>query len=265
MAEENKSQEKRDYSSYQPLQLNLAVFFNAVRKEEQQTSLSLSYTRNYFIFDFSQRLPDGSTKKITKKFTWNETYLFNEILKMIIKNRLETLSNKSYIYNELIEKDYEIYSGFYDKEKRSLQPSGKMTVRTVTVDNIKRIEISGYNSNGPGISVVLGNENYSFNLKEPIPSLIIDAYDIPLYRFSFELNNALNNSLLYAGLDKIYQAVIFKNTGQKEKQAFNPFNKGFFNKNPGQKQINNGSSNQRATIVSDVTEEEDSDLFDSAE
>lgn len=257
------NQQKRDYSDYQPLEINLGVFFST-KALPDKTTLSLNYTRGYIRMVFTMMTDSGKKEQVFKKFTLSETYRIVNALDAILADRLATLNN--YVnsgasgpipYSELPEDGFTFQTHYYDKEKGNV-PTGKITISTVDIEGTNRVCIKGYSETEMLQIRTVFFDDINDKLYKASKRTIVDSGDLDLYRFVLEIKQAISKTFEYACADKIYQAVIWKNRNGNSGN-FQPQQKkfGFFNKNT-QRQV---SVNDSAAS----SNESGVDLFDNDE
>lgn len=263
----------RSYADYTPLELNLGVFFSP-RNSPYKTSISLNYIRGYVVLKFSMTTDAGTTEKVTRKMSLNQAFLFSHALRAVVADRMAIASSfyKSGFedgggatvpqYSVLNEENFTFKTSFFDKEKKELVNSGKITISTIEYEGVQRIVITGYSNTGmQKIPVIIAEDMKSANeFHQVSPTTVVDAADVSFFRFAMEIERALKSTFIYAGFDKIYQTLIYRNNnGTGSAQIQNNQKKGFFGFKKQQNQIS-----QRTVAVNDSgpSEESGADLFD---
>lgn len=261
------SQEKRDYSDYQPLEINLGVFFST-KKLPDKCTLSLNYTRGYVRFVFSMMTDSGKKEQVFKKYSLAETYRIVNALDAILADRLASLN--AYVdkgaegpisYSTLPEEGFTFFSHYFDKEK-GFVTTGKTTISTVNVDGVERICIKGYSETEMlQIRVVLYDESNDAIYKAS-KRTVVDSGDLDFYRFVLEIKQAISKTFEYACADKIYQAVIWNGRNRNGGGDNRPQKKfGFFNKNTErQVSVNDSAASSNESGV-DLFDQENEEIF----
>jgi len=252
---------KGDFSNYNPLEINLGVFWTA-KSLGDKTTLSLNYVRDYVKLNFSMTTDDGKKEQVFKKFKLSEAFVIANALRTIIADRLATLNNfiesgaeGAPNYSELPEDGFTFHTHYFDKQKGEDVTNGKITISTIPVNGINRIVIKGYSETEMQQIRVVFYDDVNDRLRKVSQASIIDGGDLDLYRLGMEIEQALKKTFEYACADKIYQAVIAgksysnSNNNFQQKKSF-----GFFNKNTQrQVSVNDSSAGSNESGV---------DLFD---
>ncbi|MGL4949616.1 MAG: hypothetical protein ACRC5M_04480 [Anaeroplasmataceae bacterium] len=250
---------KGDFSDYRPLEMNLGVFFSS-KKGEDRSTLSLNYTRNYIKFDFSMICDNGQREYIGKRFTLTQGHLVAHALRAIIADRIATMQHHvangsvgAPNYSVLPESAFEFNTHYFSKETKELVNNGKVTFSTVEIDGVNRVCVKGYSETGMlNIRVVLHDDANGENFHKSTGSTTIDVGDLDLYKLGLEIERALKSTFIYAGFDKIYQALKYKPASSEKKGLFGGGGS-FFNRNAPKRQVSVNDSN---------SDESGADLFE---
>ena len=248
-----------DFSNYKPLEVNLGVFWTAKGLGDKTT---LSF--NYLKFNFAMTTDDGKKEQLSKKFKISEGYKIVNALVAILADRIATLNNfvasgaeGKPNYSELPEEPFTFVTHYFDKVKNEDVITGKITISTVPVNGVNRICIKGYSETEMLQIRVIFYDEFNDKITKVSALSVSDGGDIDFYRFVNEVKKSLNKTFEYACADKIYQAIINKNSYKGNSNFHNNGEKkfGFFNKNT-QRQISVNDSNASGNNESGV------DLFD---
>lgn len=246
------SKKEGNFEDYKPLTLNLGVWWS-MKKEGTRSSLSVNMTRDALIFAFRSVDEAGQKNEIIKKMKKTEVFMFVNIFKGVLADRL-ALAKSHYMagnegivsYSVLPELEYKINNVYYSKDKGGFENTGNITIGTVEVDGKQRIAISAHNNVGKHIRVIFYEES-AMDLVQITKHTVIDPEDLEFYRFCMEIENSLGKTVEYAGFDKIYQLLKTMMSNNEKKKGFMG---GFFNK----------SSDKPKIEVNDNTDA-DADLF----
>ena len=243
----NQGQEP-DFSNYKPLELNLGVFWTA-KGLGDKTSLSLNYVRDYVKLNFSMITDDGKQEKLSKKFRLAEVYKIVAAFDAILADRTAILNDfvakgaeGVLEYSELPEEGFTFYTHYYDKTKNEDVKTGKVTISTIPVNGVNRICIKAYSETEMLQIRVIFYDEFNDKIGRVSAKSLIDGGDIDFLRFVLEVKQALKKTFEYAAADKIYQAIIYKNSNKGNFQNNGEKKFGFFNKGT-QRQISVNDSN----------------------
>jgi hypothetical protein len=211
-----------NFANYDAVKLNLGVWFSpSIFKEK--ASLSVNYTRNYLILDFSRHGQDGNSVKITKKLTLDNAVLFGDLIKTLRSQRInEYLSGKE--YSEIQANSMYINSLFYDKNAREFKTTGRVELGTWNYNGTNFVIILA-SEGDKTVTVALTNPSLSKVVGQNTEGLRIDKRDVPFYRLDMEINKALTKSFEYAGFDKVYQIVKYYGEALCKKLGVETFTK----------------------------------------